>query len=270
MDSIKLALQIRKDVLRMTHRARSSHVGCALSIADVLAVLYSDILNIDYKEKTIWDKFILSKGHAGSALYSVLANIGFIPKESLNSYCENGSALSGHVSHQKIPMIQVSTGSLGHGGSIACGLALSMKMRKCQERVFVLLGDGECNEGSVWEMALFAAHHQLDNFCAIIDYNKLQGLGFCKDVMSFGDFSSKWKAFGWSVYEVDGHNHLELKEVFKKERVNRPVCIIAETVKGQGVSFMENNLAWHYKSLNEEELERALEELEKRYEESID
>lgn len=270
MDSRELALEIRKDVLRMTHRANSSHVGCALSIADILAVLYSEILDIDYENKKIQDQFILSKGHAGSALYSVLANIGFLPKEILYSYCENGSALSGHVSHQKIPAIQVSTGSLGHGGSIACGLALSRKIRKCKDRVFVLLGDGECNEGSVWEMALFAAHHQLDNLFVIIDYNKLQGLGFCKDVMDLGDFALKWKSFGWSVYEVDGHKHLDLKEVFKKERTNQPICIMAETIKGKGISFMENRLDWHYKSLNEEELEEAIKELEKRYENGID
>jgi transketolase len=234
----------------MTHDAKSSHIGGCLSIADILAVLYTDVLK---KE----DHFILSKGHSCVALYAVLAEVGIIPLQSLKTFSCDGSQLSGHVDHH-VSGIEISTGSLGHGLSMGCGMAIGD--RKC---VVVLMSDGECDEGSTWEAALFAHHHHLSNLTAIVDYNKIQSLGKTEDILSLEPFAAKWKAFGWHVTEIDGHDHKQIREALNPyPMLSGPRCIIAHTIKGKGVSFMEHQIAWHYKSVNDIELIRALEELQ--------
>lgn len=258
MDSKELANKIRIHALEMTHNAKSSHIGSCLSIADILAVLYNEVLNINPSQPS-WqerDKFILSKGHACAIVYAVLAECGFFSTEELNNFYRNGSPFSGHISHH-VPGVEVSTGSLGNGLSIGCGMALTKS-----QNIYVLLGDGECNEGQVWEAAMFASHHCLDNLIAIVDYNKLQALGEMKDILDLEPFAEKWRAFGWQTEEIDGHNYIEIRNSLQHCKYSlQPSCIIAHTTKGMGVSFMENKVEWHYKYPNEEELEMALKEL---------
>lgn len=261
----ELAVRIRSHVLRMTHRARSSHVGSCLSIADLLAVLYGRVLRLDphWPDWSERDRFLLSKGHAAAALYAVLAERGFFPAGWLETYCQDDSRLAGHITHYGVPGVEVSTGSLGHGLPIGCGMALAGKREGRPYRVFVLLSDGECDEGSTWEAALFAPHHRLDNLVAIVDYNKIQSLGTVKEVLDLDPLGDKWRAFGWSVREIDGHDYEQIDDALLSVpfEAGRPSCIIAHTVKGKGVSFMENQLAWHYKSPSAEELGQALAEL---------
>lgn len=250
----------------MVHRANASHIGSSLSIADLLAVLYSGILRVDpaRSDSSDRDRLILSKGHAAAALYAVLAERGFFPQEWLETYCQDESRLPGHVTAHGIPGVEVSTGSLGHGLSIACGMALAGKRDQRPYRVFVLLSDGECDEGSIWEAALFAPHHRLDNLIVIVDYNKIQGFGTVKDVLDLEPLADKWRAFRWKVREIDGHDHAQIAAVLRTVplETGRPTVVIAHTVKGKGVSFMEDQLAWHYKSPDEEQLAHALAELE--------
>lgn len=260
-----LATQIRAHVLRMTHRANASHVGTSLSTADLLAVLYGAVLRVD-PARPDWaerDRFILSKGHGCAALYAVLAEQGFFPKGWLETYCQDGLHLAGHITHHGVPGVEVSTGSLGHGLPIGCGMALASKRDGRSYRVLVLLSDGDCDEGSTWEAALFAPHHRLDNLVAIVDYNKIQSLGMVKDILDLEPLAAKWQAFGWAVREIDGHNLKQIQDTLQRVpfESERPSCIIAHTVKGKGVSFMENQVAWHYKSPNAEQLGQALEEL---------
>ncbi len=260
-----LARRIRRHALQMTHRAKSAHVGTSLSMADLLAVLYGAALRVRPHEPA-WpdrDRFILSKGHGCAGLYAVLAEIGFFPLEWLDDFYQNGSRLAGHITHTGVPGVEASTGSLGHGLSIACGMALVGKHDGRPYRVFALLSDGECDEGSTWEAALFAPNHGLDNLVAIVDYNKIQSLGSVKEVLDLDPLASKWEAFGWATRELDGHNVEEIASALGDIPFNpgRPSCIIAHTVKGKGVSFMENKLLWHYRSPDDEELRRALEEL---------
>ena len=248
----------------MTHRAKSSHVGSSLSIADMLAVMYGNILNINPKEPN-WserDRFILSKGHSGASLYSILAECGFFPINLLESYCQDGSHLAGHIT-RGVPGVEISTGSLGHGLSIACGMALAGKQDRKDYRVFTILSDGECDEGSIWEAVLFAPHHHLDNLIAIVDYNKIQSIGRVEEVLDLEPFSDKWKAFGWAVAEIDGHNIAEIQKTLEQVpfKSGRPSCIIAHTIKGKGISFMEDKLAWHYQQPDAEQLQLALMEL---------
>ena len=250
----------------MTHYGKSSHIASILSIVDIVSVLYESILNIDPKKpkKPNRDRFILSKGHAGAAIYAALAEKGFFKVSELKKHCSNGSNLSGHVSHKNIPGVEFSTGSLGHGLSVSCGIAYSAKMNKSKFRVFALLSDGECDEGSNWEAILFAAHHKLNNLVAIIDYNKLQSIESTHDTLNLEPFAEKWIAFGWQVIEVDGHNHDEIFKALKKNnKIDLPLCIIAHTTKGKGVSFMENNNLWHYRSPQNGEYRNAIKELEK-------
>jgi len=266
MTTKELAKRIRIHAVKMTSAGKSSHVGSVLSIADILAVLYNDILKVkpsqpDWEDR---DRFILSKGHAGAGVYSVLAEKGFFSTEILKTHYQNGSLLSGHVSHKGIPGVELSTGSLGHGLSVGTGLALAAKMDKKDYKTFVLLSDGECDEGSNWEAILFSAHHKLDNLVAIIDYNKIQSIASVKDTLDLEPFADKFIAFGWDVKTVDGHNLDELKNAlssipFKK---NKPSVIIANTIKGKGVSFMEHTVLWHYRSPLNQEFEMALKELE--------
>ena len=266
MTSSELAKRIRIHAVKMTSAGKSSHVGSVLSIAEILSVLYNDVLSVN-PQKPDWadrDRFILSKGHAGAGVYSVLAEKGFFSAEILKTHYQNGSLLSGHVSHKGIPGVELSTGSLGHGLSVGTGIALAAKMDGKEYRSFVLLSDGECDEGSNWEAILFAAHHKLDNLVAIIDYNKIQSIAPVKDTLGLEPFADKFSAFGWSVKNVDGHNCEELKDAlssvpFEKDK---PSVIIANTIKGKGVSFMEHKVLWHYRSPLGNEFEMALKELE--------
>jgi len=260
----RLALRIRRHVLDMTCRAKSSHVGSSFSMAELLAVLYGSILRVD-PNRLDWedrDRFILSKGHGCAGLYAVLAETGFFPIDWLQTFYQNGSLLAGHAT-TTAPGVEVSTGSLGHGLSIGAGMALAAKRDGKQHRVFVLLSDGECDEGSIWEPALFAPQHALDNLIVIIDYNKVQSLAAVKDVMELEPFADKWRAFRWNVKEIDGHHVDEIEATLSSLpfEEGRPSCVIAHTVKGKGVSFMEHTVLWHYRSPQGEELEAALREL---------
>ena len=260
-----LATAIRRHVLGMTHSSGASHVGAAFSCADILAVLYTSVLRVDPSSPD-WperDRFILSKGHACSALYAALAERGFFSTDHLDTFYQNGSHLFGHVTHGHIPGVEVSTGSLGHGLPIACGMALTAKRAGAAHRYFALLSDGECDEGSTWEAVLFAGHHRLDNLVAIIDYNKIQSLGRVEDVLDLHPLGAKWEAFRWAVREVDGHNLDEMENALTGVPIEpgKPTCIIAHTVKGKGVSFMENQVLWHYRAPNDEELGRASAEI---------
>jgi transketolase len=260
-----LATRIRRHVLGMTHRAGSSHVGTSLSVADLLAVLYGRVLHIDPANPS-WpdrDRFILSKGHGAAAAYAALAERGFFPIRKLETFYQNGSALAGHIAHVGVAGVDASTGSLGHGLAIGCGMALAGKRDGRYYRVFVILSDGECDEGSIWEAALFAPHHRLDNLIAIIDYNKIQSLGRVEETLTLEPFAQKWTAFGWSVRETDGHDLPGIEGLLSAAPFEggRPSCVIAHTTKGKGVSFMENEVLWHYKPPSAEDLARALEEL---------
>ena len=248
----------------MVARANASHIGGALSMADLLAVLYGEVLRVRAEEPR-WperDRFILSKGHSCTALYAALALRGFFPEEELKTYGRDGARLMAHISH-KVPGVEFSTGSLGHGLPFGCGKALAAKRLGQPWRVFVMLSDGELDEGSNWEAILFAPQHRLDNLTAIVDYNKIQSLGSVSEVLELGPLAEKFRAFRWAVREIDGHNHGEIRAALGALpwEPGRPNCLIAHTVKGKGVSFMENKLLWHYRSPNAEQLQQALREL---------
>ncbi|MDR0393373.1 MAG: transketolase [Puniceicoccales bacterium] len=263
-DSIILAKKVRLHALSMIRDAKSSHIGSNFSIADILSVLYGKILNIDPKqpEKEDRDRFLLSKGHATAILYAVLAECGFFPINELKTFYQAGSSFLGHTNH-KICGVEFSTGSLGHALNVAAGIALAAQWRKKTFRTFVLLSDGECDEGSNWEAILFTAHHRLSNLTAIVDYNKIQSLDTIANTLALEPFRDKWEAFGWEVLECDGHNHEQLERCLKlgfKDKY-RPHVLIAHTVKGKGVSFMENTVLWHYRSPQGEEYKAAKNEL---------
>lgn len=261
----ELAKRVRAHCLRMTSRANASHIGSALSTADILAVLYARVLRFNAADPD-WpdrDRFILSKGHGCTALYAVLAEAGYFPLERLDTFCEDGSPLAGHATHKDMPGIEVSTGSLGHGLSLATGMALAGRRDGKDYRAFCLLSDGECDEGSTWEAALFAPQHRLDNLVAIIDYNKIQSLGRVEDVIDLAPLAEKWRAFGWATEEIDGHDLAAVQHALGRVpfEAGRPTCVVAHTVKGKGVSFMENQLLWHYRAPLGELLDEALSEL---------
>ena len=265
--SKQLANNIRKHAVTMTSLGGSSHIGSILSIADILSVLYGSVLKVKADEPR-WmdrDRFILSKGHAGAGVYAALAESGFISKDILKTHYQDGSNLSGHVSHKGVPGVEFSTGSLGHGLPVASGMALAAKINKNNHKVFVLMSDGECDEGSNWEAILFAAHHKLNNLIAIVDRNMLQSIHSTEDTLALEPFSDKWKAFGWEVKEVNGHNHEEIYNACSNTNTpkNKPLCLIANTIKGKGVSFMENNVLWHYRSPQGDEYKAAMIELER-------
>lgn len=250
MTSEQLAWKIRRHAVEMTHLSGGSHIGAILSVADIVAALYTDVLKYDI-ENPNWeerDRFILSKGHAGASIYAALAESGFFEVEELKTHYQNGSRLSGHVSHH-VPGVDFSTGSLGHGLSVAAGMAYSLKKDGKSARAFVVLGDGECNEGSVWEAVLFANHFRLNNLVAIVDHNRMQSLDYNENTLEIENFAEKWSAFGWNVIEIDGNNHDELKNAFEaiEQEKNKPSIIIANTIKGKGVSFMEMDILWHYR-----------------------
>lgn len=247
--SEQLAWLIRRHTVELTHKSGGSHIGSILSVADIIAVLYADVLNYDINNPK-WDgrdRFILSKGHSGLSLYVTLAEAGFFDKSELDTYYQNGSRLSGHVSHY-VPGVDFSTGSLGHGLSTGVGMAYALKKKQNPAKVYIVLGDGECDEGSVWEAMLFANHYNLDNVVAIVDHNKMQSMDFCERTISKESLSDKWKSFGWNVIDIDGNNHQQLKDAFSTTAKNKkPTVIIANTVKGYGIPFMENDILWHYR-----------------------
>jgi len=257
--------QMRKEILEMIIRGRGTHIASAFSIIDILVYLYEKVLKIDPGDlaDAKRDRFILSKGHGGAALYVVLANHRFFPKEALNLYCSEGGILGGHPDRFLVPGVEVSTGSLGHGLSIAVGLALANKINKIDSRVYCLVGDGECNEGAVWEACMTANHHKLDNLVLIVDNNGMMISGFTKDILDPISFSQKFKSFGWNTTEINGHDFGELQSVFNKVpiRNKKPTVVIANTIKGKGISFMENKSQWHGMLPNEAEMKIAMEEL---------
>ncbi|WGF87866.1 transketolase [Marinivivus vitaminiproducens] len=266
-DSRTLARRIRVHAVRMTSRGNSSHVGSSLSMADLIAVLYAGGLRVD-PTRPRWpgrDRFILSKGHASAGLYAALAERGFFDLSLLDSHCQDGSHLSGHVTTKGVPGVELATGSLGHGLPVATGMALAARMAGERHRVIALLSDGECDEGSNWEAILFAAHHELDNLVAIIDYNKLQSLKPVEQTLRLEPFAEKWRSFGWYTVEIDGHDHDAVRGALSTAAgtSGRPTCLIAHTVKGKGVPFMENSILWHYRSPQGAERDAALDALER-------
>jgi transketolase len=275
LNSIQLAWKIRRHGIEMTHLSGGSHIGAILSVTDIIAVLYNDIAYVDPKNPKMSDRdrIILSKGHAGAAIYAALAERGFFDTEELKTHYADGSRLSGHVSHKSVPGVEFSTGSLGHGLSVAVGMALAAKKDGKKHNVFAIIGDGECDEGAVWEAALVANHFKLNNLVTIVDHNKMQSLDFCENTIALSPFIDKWKAFGWNVIDTDGHNHDELRNSFlqAKSTTGKPTIIIANTIKGKGISFMENNILWHYRFPHEgKEYDLAVTELNNQKPEGID
>lgn len=261
-----IAKKIRGKTFLMIFHAGSGHIAPSLSAVELLVALYFKILKIDknnYRDNDR-NRFILSKGHASAALYAILAEKDIIDENILNTFCQRGSILGGHPEAHLIPGVEVSTGSLGHGLSFGAGMAFAGKLDKKDYRVFALLSDGECQEGTVWEAAMFASHHKLDNLIAIIDHNKLQSLGQIDNIVSLKPFADKWESFGWGVREVNGHNISEIIDALEKVPFskNRPSVLIAHTTKGKGISFMENAPIWHYRMTNEDELKIVLDELD--------
>ena len=266
--SVQLAYKIRRHALEMTNRGGTSHIGSIFSMADFVAVLYAEILSYNPADPK-WDgrdRVLLSKGHAGAGMYAALAESGFFPVEELINHCQNGSRFSGHVSHKGVPGVEASTGSLGQGLPMAMGMALAAKLDGKKHHVFCIVGDGECDEGAVWETALIANQYKLDNLIVTVDYNKFQSLATVEDTIALEPFTDKWAAFGWNVMQVDGHDVEALRVAFEQAKANlgtgKPTVIIAETTKGKGVSFMENDILWHYRTPQGEEYEAALKELE--------
>lgn len=256
-----LANEVRRDIIRMTHRASAAHVASSLSCADILAVLYKNVARFDpvHPDAVDRDVIVVSKGHAAAAVYGVLAHSGFMPVQKLESYGDDGSPLVGHVT-AGVPGIEFSTGSLGHGLPFSVGVAVSLARSGSKRRVFVVMSDGEMDEGSNWEAALLAGHHVLSRLTVVIDRNRLQSLTTTEKTVALEPLSDKWRAFGWEVATVDGHDHQRLTEGLCSVG-NKPRCVIADTVKGRGVSFMENRVAWHYRPPSESEMATALMEL---------
>lgn len=253
----QIARDIRKKIYQIAHFAGGGHMGAAFSMADIISVLYFDnvlkydVSNPEWEQR---DKFILSKGHASYALYAVLAKAGYFPEEELRHVGQVGSKFGGHPKIYDIPGVEASTGALGHGLSFAIGIAYANKVDKKDSHVYVVLGDGECQEGSVWEGALSAPTLELDNLTVVVDYNKLQAMDNLENIVHMKPFADKWKAFGWNVIEIDGHNYAEIKEALLSREEGSPTLVIANTIKGKGVSFMENVPIWHYRMPNEQEL----------------
>jgi len=263
-----LAYKVRRHALDMTSRGGTAHIGSIFSMADIVAVLYADVLRHDPKNPR-WperDRLILSKGHAGAGIYAVLAECGYFPVSELETHCQNGSRLSGHVSHKGVPGVEASTGSLGQGLPMAMGMAMAAKLNKQPHRVYCIIGDGECDEGAVWETALIANQYQLDNFIVTVDFNKIQSLTSVEKTIKLEPLDQKWASFGWHVIRIDGHDHAALHKAYDEAKAaagkGKPIVVIADTVKGKGVDFMENDVLWHYRTARGEEYDAALKELE--------
>ncbi len=256
-----MSKKIRKHILKMTNYSKSSHIGAAFSIVEILVALYFSVMKIDPKDpkNKVFDKFILSKAHASAALYAILAEKDFFPKSYLDKYYINDGILPGHLDRSSVPGIEFSAGSLGHGFSAAIGMAIGLKST-LSNNIYTIIGDGECNEGSIWEGAMLASHLLLNNLTAILDYNKIQSFGRTNDVINQEPIGERWKSFGWEVIEVNGHDFKKLLKAFNI-KTTKPKIIIAHTVKGKGISFMEDKLEWHYKSPDQEQYEIALKEL---------
>ena len=260
--------KLRRHILMMIHNAKSGHPGGSLSCIDILNVLFTRCmkhypecsLNPDYKNR---DRFVLSKGHASASLYSVMAHCGYFNEDELLTFRKFGSKLQGHPCSNKLSGIEISTGSLGQGLSIACGMAIGLKLDNIDSKVFVYMGDGELQEGSVWEASMNASHRKLDNLIAFVDRNKLQIDGSTENVKALGDVKAKFESFGWNAVEIDGHNIQEIYNAIETaKKSDRPFVIVANTVKGKGVSFMENQAGWHGKAPSDDDLQKALKELE--------
>ena len=265
LTSNALALAAREEILDMTYRAKASHVGSALSVVDILAVLYAGGANISPKnlEEVDRDIVILSKGHSAAALYAVLGLKKFFPLDWLADYSGNAAPLGGHVTSRGVPGVELSTGSLGHGLPYGLGIALSRSRKAIGGHVFVIMSDGECDEGTTWESAMIASHHGLKNLTVIIDRNGIQSLASTEQTLALEPFADKWRAFGWDVIESSGHDHEQLLNSLISDV--KPRCLIANTVKGKGIDFMENSVLWHYKSPSKEDLEKAKSLLEVNY-----
>ena len=264
-ECLDFARKVRLHCLNMVYRGKSGHIGSMLSTADVYSVLYTRVLNVfpEQPEKESRDRFILSKGHGGAALLATLAERGFFPMEWLNGYYQDNGKLSGHISHH-IPGVEFSTGSLGHGLPVACGMAMAAKQAKKTHRVFCMVSDGDLNEGSSWEAIMLAGQHRWDNLIMLVDYNRLQALGASEDIIDLEPLAPKLEMFGWKVAAVDGHDCEAIEDVLLKLPLEsgRPSAVIFKTVKGKGVSFMENDYKWHYGGLTAELLEQAIKEVE--------
>ncbi len=259
----EISKQVRRGILDIVYKTRSPHIGSSLSVVDILVSLYFKFLNNSPEsvrdEKR--DRFILSKGHAALALYVVLAERGYINKEHLEGFAVNGGTLEQHPNKDLDRGIELSTGSLGHALSVGSGMAMAGKMDRIKYKVYVLLSDGELNEGSVWEAIMFAGHRKLYNLVALVDLNKIQALGYTNNIIDMNPLNEKWKAFGWHVQECNGHDHKEISFMLENLSNDKPNVIILDTVKGKGVSFMEDQLLWHYRSPNDKEYQSALREL---------
>lgn len=254
---------LRRLILEESKRANVGHIGSALSVADIVAVLYDRVLNLPSPDHPERDRFVLSKGHAALALYAALYLKGWISHETLQTYCTDGSVLGVHPDHI-VNGIDFSTGSLGHGLSFAAGAALAARISGSDRRAYALLSDAECNEGSTWEAIAFAAHHRLTNLIAIVDLNGQQALGYTRDVLDLSPLADKWRAFGWNVIELDGHNESEIEKGIQQvqKASDAPGVLIAHTTFGKGTSFMEGKIKWHYQNMSDEEYEAAISELE--------
>jgi transketolase len=261
------AKELRKSIITMVYHAGSGHPGGSLSAIDLMTVLFYNKMNHDSKNMQMRnrDRFILSKGHITPALYAILADLGYFEKSELNTLRKFGSILQGHPDMQKTPGIEVSSGSLGQGLSIAVGVSLGGIMDKIDYRVYCMMGDGETQEGQIWEAAMAAGHYKLDNLCGIIDVNRLQIDGKVEDVMNVNPLADKWRAFNWNVIQIDGHKMFEIDNAFDEAKrfKGKPTVIIAQTIKGKGVSFMENNPGWHGKAPNTEQYNIAMDDLNK-------
>jgi len=264
-NAANLALAARHEIISMTSAAKASHVASALSVVDILSVLYAGAANISAANMNDPDRdvVILSKGHSASALYSLLALQGFFPKEWLAQYCDNGAPLGGHVTSKGVPGVELTTGSLGHGLPYGLGIAMSRKKNGAKGRTFVVMSDGECDEGTTWESAMIANHHGLDNLVVVVDRNRIQSLTFTEDTLKLEPFADKWLAFGWQTETVPGHDYAALAKSLSTQ--TGPKCIIAETTKGKGVDFMENSVLWHYKPPTSDDVTKAFDQLSENY-----
>ena len=267
-NSKDLAYRVRRHALDMTSRGGTAHIGSIFSMADIVAVLYADVLHHNPQDPAMpdRDRLILSKGHAGAGIYAVLAECGYFPVSELEQHCQNGSRLSGHVSHKGVPGVEASTGSLGQGLPMAMGMAMAARMDGKAHRVYCIIGDGECDEGAVWETALIANQYKLDNFIVTVDFNKIQSITSVEKTIALEPLDQKWASFGWHVIRVDGHDHAALHRAYDEARAalggGKPIVVIADTVKGKGVSFMENDVLWHYRTARGAEYDAAVKELE--------
>ncbi|MBE0555967.1 MAG: transketolase [Proteobacteria bacterium] len=261
----ELARRIRRDMLTLAHTTKTPHIGPALSCVDILTTLYAGVMKTNRRDPLMADRdrFILSKGHGALALYACLHHTGFLSRKDLLSYCRNGGPLAEHPLAHQIPSVEFATGSLGHGLAVGIGMAMAARIKKARYRVFVLMGDGECNEGSVWEAAGFASTMRMDNLIAIVDHNGLQATDRYEKLSGGFDLTQAWGAFGWETREVDGHDIAQMRKVCTRAffSVRKPKVVIAHTVKGKGVSFMENDLEWHYRWPDARGLAKALGEL---------